>query len=431
MTTALSRGLHASAALYSPVDGKVPAFGQGAERVYDRVSHTLVKWVVLTILLMSMVAFPVPARGAELPELPSVTAKAVYSIDIDAGVELYAKNETDQLEPASTTKLATALLLVRNVDDLSQTVTIEPQDMNADGESTMALQAGDIVTFQDLLYGLLLPSGNDAANAVARVIGTQLLEADGNPAGDPVERFVQEMNALADEFKLEQTNFLNPTGLHQDGHVTSARDLATLARRTLTQRTIRDVIEEPSYVVNYQGPNAREGTIETTVEMKRNGEPGVVGGKTGTTPESGACLVLETQERGGNRILTVLLGSEIKFTPDGLQEAGTDRRYDDARAILDTMDRDYQWVDISRDEDMPGLKEEMSVWQVALDNEDSIVVPRKENAALTYLLQLGPEAEPNTEVGRVLFFSDAEQVAERPVVQLPPEGQADSSTPAA
>jgi hypothetical protein len=86
------------------------------------------------------------------------------------------------------------------------------------------------------------------------------------------------------------------------------------------------------------------------------------------------------------------------------------------------MDQDYQWVDISRDEDMPGLKEEMTVWQVALDNDDSIVVPRQDDASVSYLLQLGPEAEPDAEVGRVLFFIDAEQVAERPVVQLPLEG---------
>lgn len=399
--------------------------------MYERKTLPVLKWVVVAILLLSTVAFPAPTRAAELPELPDVTAKAVYSIDIDAGVELYARNENEPLEPASTTKLATALLLVRNVDDLSQTVTIEPQDVNADGESTMALQAGDVVTFQDLLYGLLLPSGNDAANAVARVVGGQLLEAEGNPSGDPVERFVQEMNALADELKLAQTTFLNPTGLHEKGHVSSARDLATLARRTLTQRTIRDVIEQPSYVVNYQGPNARELTIETTVAMKKEGVSGVVGGKTGTTPEAGACLVLETQERGGNRVITVLLGSDIEFTPEGAQSDGTDRRYDDARAILDKMDKDYQWIDISREQDIPGLQEEMSVWQVALDNDDSIVVPRKEDAAFSYLLQLGPESEPNAEVGRVLFFVDAEQVAERPVVQLPPEGQAEIVTPAA
>jgi D-alanyl-D-alanine carboxypeptidase (penicillin-binding protein 5/6) len=378
-------------------------------------------WLLSLALFFALLPLPARAQTPARPELPDVTAKAVYSIDIDAGVELYAQNEDEQLEPASTTKLATALLFVRHVNDFTQTVTIEPQDLNGDGESTMALQAGDVVTYQDLLYGVLLPSGNDAAKTVARIVGTQLLQAEGAD-GDPMERFVQEMNALAAEFGMEQTVFKNPTGLHQDGHVASARDLAMLARKTLTQRTIRDVIEQASYVVNYQGPNAREGTIETTVALKKEGVSGVVGGKTGTTPEAGACLVLETRERGGNRVITVLLGSEIEFTPEGAQAEGTDRRYDDARAILDRMDQDYQWVDISRDEDIPGLKEEMTVWQVALDNDDSIVVPRQGSASVSYLLQLGPEAEPDAEVGRVLFFIDAEQVAERPVVQLPLEG---------
>lgn len=378
-------------------------------------------WCVTLALLLALLPTHVFAQSVERPALPDVTARAVYSIDIDAGVELYAQNEDEQLEPASTTKLATALLLVRNIEDLTQSVTIEPQDLNGEGESTMALQAGDVVTFRDLLFGLLLPSGNDAANTVARIVGGQLLESEG-ASGDPVERFVQEMNNLAGEFGMDQTLFLNPTGLHEEGHVTSAHDLATLARKTLPQRTIRDVIDQASYVVQYGGPNAREATIETTVALKKEGVSGVIGGKTGTTPEAGACLVLETQERGGNRVITVLLGSEIEFTPEGFQAEGTDRRYDDARAILDKMDRDYQWVDISRAEDMPGLQEEMSVWQVALDNDDSIVVPRTDDAPVSYLLQLGPEAEPDAEVGRVLFFIDAEQVAERPVVQIPLEG---------
>lgn len=380
--------------------------------------------VALTLIVLgALLSFPTRSSAADLPALPDVTAKAVYSIDIDAGVELYAKNEDKQLEPASTTKIATALLLVRNVKDLSQSVTIEESDLAGDGESNMGLLTGDVVTFQDLLYGLLLPSGNDAANAVARVVGGQLLAAEGK-TGDPVQRFVDEMNALAGELGLKQTHFLNPTGLHQEGHLTSARDLATLARKTFTQRAIRDVIKQPTYVVNYQGPNAREATIETTVVLKREGAAGVIGGKSGTTPEAGSCLVLETQERGGNRVITVLLGSDIEFTAEGGQLEGSDRRYDDARAILSKMDEDYQWIDISREQDMPGLQEEMAAWQVALENDHSIVVRRQDGATVSYLLQLGPEAEPNAEVGRVLFFLGAEQVAERPVIQLPPGGQA-------
>jgi D-alanyl-D-alanine carboxypeptidase (penicillin-binding protein 5/6) len=404
--------------------------GSGVRRVYERSLPQLFRVLLAVIVLGALVTFPVPSTAAELPPIPDVSAKAVYSIDIDADVELYAQNEDSPLEPASTTKIATALLFVRNVEDLDQTVTIEPGDVSGDGESNMGLQAGDIVTFRDLLYGLLLPSGNDAANAVARVIGGQLLAAKGK-TGDPVQRFIDEMNALATELKLEHTHFLNATGLHQDGHVTSARDLATLARMTFTQRTIRDVIKEPSYVFTYQGPHQREATIETSVLMKKEGVDGVVGGKTGTTTEAGACLVLETQERGGNRVITVLLGSSIEFTPEGDRLDETDRRYDDMRAILAKMDEDYQWVDISKDKDVPGLQAEMSVWQVALENDYSIVVRRQDGAAISYLLQLGPEAEPNTEVGRVLFFVDAEQVAERPVVQLPPGGQAALFSPAA
>jgi D-alanyl-D-alanine carboxypeptidase (penicillin-binding protein 5/6) len=390
-----------------------------------RLPFRQLTYVLLVAILAigTIGAFARPASAADSPSLPDVTAEAVYSVDIDAGVELYAKNEREQLPPASTTKIATAFLLVRNVEDLDQTVTIEEQDMNGEGESTMALQPGDVVTYQDLLYGLLLPSGNDAANAVARLVGGQLLAAEGKEGGDPIERFVQEMNNLAAEFKLEQTHFLNPTGLHQDGHVTSARDLGILARRAFTQRVIRDVIAEPSYIVNYQGPNAREATIETTVTMKKEGAEDVIGGKTGTTPEAGACLVLETQERGGNRVITVLLGSAIEFYDDGTRNDASDRRFDDMRAILDQMESDYRWVDISSDKEMPGLNTELTVWQVALEDDDSIVVPRHNDDSISYLLQLGPEAAPDSEVGRVLFFVGADQVAERSVVQIASGGE--------
>lgn len=364
------------------------------------------------------------ARAADAPAVPDVTAKALYSLDIDAGVTLFAKNETKKLEPASTTKIATALLLVRNVADLAQTVTIEQSDMNGEGESTMALQAGDVVTFKDLLYGLLLPSGNDAANAVARVVGEQLLNADGNRDGDPTARFVQEMNNLAAELKLTSTTFKNPTGLHQSGHVTSAKDMAILARKAFTNKVIRDVIKEAAYVVQYQGPNAREATIQTTVQMKLDRDDGVVGGKTGTTPEAGACLVIETLAAGGNRIITVLLGSDIVFNDDGTRDDSTDQRYADMRAVLDGMAKDYQWIEVAKASAVPGLQDELAAWQVALANSNAIVVPRQDGARLSYLLRLGPEAKPEEQVGRVLFFLDTEQVAERTVIQLPTGGQA-------
>lgn len=383
---------------------------------------SLVRLVAALALIALPVVAPVPASAAKKPSVPDVTAKAVYSMDIDAGVVLYAKNEDVQLEPASTTKIATALLLVRNVKDLTQTVTIEQNDVNAEGESTMALQAGDVVTFNDLLYGLLLPSGNDAANAVARVVGGQLLANEGG-TGDPTARFVQEMNNLAAELKMTNTVFMNPTGLHQPGHVTSAKDMTLLARKAFTNRQIRDAINTPSYDVVYQGPNARQATISTTVQLKKDGEDGVVGGKTGTTPEAGACLVLETLAGGGNRVITVLLGSEIQFDADGIQDASTDQRYADVQTILTAMRQDYRWIDVTRDNAVPGLKDELAVWDVALADDDAVVVPNEADAAISYLLQLGPEGKPEEQVGSVLFFLDNDQVAERAVVQLAPGGE--------
>ena len=368
------------------------------------------------LLLLALWRAAGPASAEAIPP-PDVTADAVFSIDIDAGVELYAKEPDRELPPASTTKIATAILLVRaKGDQLDRSVQIEADDLATEGESTMALQAGDEVTFGDLLNGLLLPSGNDAARAVARVVGGEMA-GDGEPG----ERFVAAMNALAAELGMQHTRFLNPTGLHEDGHYSSARDMATLATEAFSNRLIRDVIKSGSYDVTYGGPNPRQATIETTVDLF--GEPGIIGGKTGTTPEAGACLVLLSREKSANRVVTVLLGSEIEFDGGQVQMPETDRRFADAAALLKQLDRDYRWVDPTKADEVPGLQEEMTAWDVTLRADDAIVVPQRDEP-VRYQLVLGPEGEPESEVGHVLFFVGSEQVADRPVVQSAAEGQA-------
>lgn len=382
-------------------------------------------FVAIVIVVAGLtVTAPRSASAQALPSIPEISGKAFYSFDMDANVELYAFNADEPLAPASTTKLMTALVFAQQFagEDLSQQiVTIEAGDLADEGESIMGLEVGDTVSLLDLVYGLLLQSGNDAAKTLARVTGQKMLAAEG-AEGDSRARFVQEMNATAGRLELTRTQFTNPSGIDQEGQYTTARELARIASKTFTHPLLKDVIKTSSYEVTFGGLNPRALTVTTTVKMKD--DKGVLGGKTGTTPEAGACLALETQERGGNRIISVLLGSSIEFDANGAQVEGSDLRYDDMRAILEKMDTDYEWVDISRDEDVPGLKAEMAAWQVELESSDSIVVPRRDESPVTYLLALGPEGSTEAEVGRVLFFQNAEQVAERTVIQLAPGEQA-------
>jgi D-alanyl-D-alanine carboxypeptidase len=150
--------------------------------------------------------------------------------------------------------------------------------------------------------------------------------------------------------------------------------------------------------------------------MLTDGTEGVHGVKTGGTSEAGACLVLATWKKGGNHIITVVLGSDIGYDDQGY--VNLDKRYDDAKAILAAIDNSYDWLDPN----VAGLGDELAAWQVSLSNKAKVVVRKSQEQPLRYLLQLGPAGKPNAQVGQVLFFVGSEQVAARPVVQLKTSG---------
>jgi D-alanyl-D-alanine carboxypeptidase len=162
----------------------------------------------------------VAAKWSPVPRPGAVTARAVASVDVATGGMVLAKAPDRRLPPASTVKLATALLLTRlGPDALDETITIEPGDCIRG--SRMGLESGDIISYRDLLYGLLLVSGNDAAQVIARGVGAGLLGA----AVHPITRFVQCLNQLGAELGLQRTRFVNPVVCQSQG---STRLLATL-----------------------------------------------------------------------------------------------------------------------------------------------------------------------------------------------------------
>ncbi len=344
-----------------------------------------------------------------------VTAQAVFVEDATAGSALYALNPDDRLSPASTTKLMTALVIANNTTDWQELVTADPSDILSvdDGESMVGLLDGDVLTVEQMMYGLMLPSGNDAAHAMARSIGSKLLAAEGT-TGDPVGRFVQEMNNTAASLGLQNTQFTNAAGLYDTDHYTSARDLAVIASNAYAIPEIATPSSAATYEFTSQGANPRVFTLQNTNKML--GEDGVIGGKTGTLMESGACLVVLLDQGGGNMVIGVVLGSDIDFGEDQVQIPETDQRFNDMRSIIGTMTTDYRWVQPG-DVDFPGLAQELSVWNVRLSDEHAIVLPAANADSLRYLLQLGPPAQTDAPVGTLLFFSGDQVVAERQVLQ--------------
>ncbi len=347
-----------------------------------------------------------------IPEPPAVSATAAFVRDVSAGVDLYDLNADERLAAGSTIKIATALVVRANVE-LDAEVQIVESDPVAEGYSTMDLLVGDTVTVEQLLIGLLVPSGGDAAQALARFVGAGLLDEDPL-AVDPavaIERFVAAMNEVSNDLGLENTNFVNPDGRDAEEQYTSARDLATIATFLMDDSALREIVALPDYDFVSIGGN-RYAKLNTNELLA---EPDVIGIKTGSESLAGACLVLAT-EVGENEVITVILGSDLAYD-DVTGEKTIDGRYDDARTILSALDADFRWVALDDPSAVPGLEAALFAWQVTLKDGPELVIPTARDEDLTFRLRLGAPGEPDEMVGRVLFFAGSAQVGDRPLYQ--------------
>lgn len=215
---------------------------------------------------------------------PSVSAASAILVDAESGRVLYEKDAHTQRRIASTTKLMTALVVVESTPDLSKTVTITAEHW-VEGTS-MYLEPGEQVTLEELLYGLLLQSGNDAAMALAT-----------GCAGE-VETFVEWMNQWAEELGMKNTHFANPNGLDQEGHYSTAYDMSLLAVAVLKNETLREIV-------------ATKTATKAGRSLKNHNKllwqyEGCIGMKTGYTSEAGRTLV-SCAQRDGQTLICVTL----------------------------------------------------------------------------------------------------------------------------
>ena len=364
-------------------------------------------------------ARPARAEIAPLPA-PDVTAASVFVQDASAGVPLMEMNADERRPPSSITKIVTAQVVTDNAE-LDEVVVVDAADLATVEESQMGLFAGDTLTVQQLLEGALIPSGNDAARTLARFVGNKLLAGQ---AGDPIPRFVDEMNAYVASLELENTSFANAEGLDDPNQYSSARDLAILGARVMRNKAISSIVSQPTLDVTSVGVEVRtylgfEGAPLPNSNRLLEGGPeamaDVHGLKTGTTPDGGANLIVAKWSPGGNRIIAVVMGSAIEYGADGLIVPDSDRRYDDMRAILAEVEASFAWVDPNDDDALPGLSDELAAWQVELRNSSAIVMPTAISQPVRYQLELVAPADGETLAGRVLFLAGSELLAERPL----------------
>lgn len=267
---------------------------------------------------VARLAHSVERRFGRVPAPPAVTARAVCAVDVATGAEILAKNTWLTTPPASLTKLATSILLARASEGRwHEQVEVRAEDLCSG--STMGLAAGDVITRHDLLHGIILSSGNDAALVAARLVGP---------------RWLDEINALAGELGMARTRFLTADGRDTRSQFSTARDLASLTAGAFRVTSIRLAAGTSRYEVRVGGPNERILTLASTVRML--GEPHVVAGKTGSTPWARGCLALLV-EKSGKEMVLVVMGAVVAFDDLGKVIETSDRRYDDARGVIRSL----------------------------------------------------------------------------------------------
>ena len=293
-------------------------------------SRLLIAMVALLYTLSTTVA------GAQSPDdtfvipPPDVTAQALHVVDSATGIPLYSKDPEKHLPIGSVVKIMTALVVIKNVEDLNEQVVIVESDLvDTAVYSNMNLQAGDTLTVSLLLYGLLIPSGNDGARALARHVGAKISGSE-----DPrvaTEAFVNEMNAYAAELGLRNSRFTNPHGEDSPSAYSSAEDVSIMARELMKSELLRDIVSQPAYRFYSVGPEQRVYEKSTTNE--RLGQNGVIGIKTGTTEQAGGNVVLAREVNGGsNIVIIVVLGADHSYVTG--DPTTPDARWTDADTIM-------------------------------------------------------------------------------------------------
>ncbi len=248
------------------------------------VLKKLMLFLCIPVLILRNVSV-LPVR-AEI----TVSAKACILIEAATGRILFEKNAWEKLPMASTTKIMTTLLTIES-GDLDTEFMVNNQAIHVEG-SSMGLQENDLVTKRALCYGMLLPSGNDAANASAVAVAGSI------PA------FAELMNQRAAEIGMTRTCFVTPSGLEGTGHGSSAYDMALLTREALNNPVFREICCQASAKVKFGNP-PYERTLYNSNKLLRMYD-GVIGVKTGFTDEAGRCLVSACQ-RGGVTLICVTL----------------------------------------------------------------------------------------------------------------------------
>lgn len=271
--------------------------------------------VLVFLMLFQITAYADVAQSSSAAAIsePTIQSEGAVVIEASTGTVLYGKNQNTRYYPASITKLMTALLVLENCQLADTVIFSKTATENLEsGAVTLKLTEGDKLTVEQCMYGLLLKSANEVANGLAEKVSGS------------VSNFASLMNQKAAALGCTGTHFVNPNGLNDNNHYTTAYDMALIARAAFQNDTLRKI----DTTLSYQFPatkNAGERTITMGHKMMYSSDsryyPGIIGGKTGYTSKAGNTLVTGA-EKNGVRLIAVVLKSKSTH-------------YTDTKALLD------------------------------------------------------------------------------------------------
>jgi D-alanyl-D-alanine carboxypeptidase len=267
----------------------------------------------LLLAVLLVLAFPLSAvaDSGHLPDF-ELTADAVYLYNLDTETLIFERNSDKPMYPASLTKIMTCILALETTENLDSEIVTYPMSIQNDlylyqlevgAVSSAGLLAGEELTMRECLYAMMLPSANEVALSVAAHIGGSQ------------EAFAQMMNRRAKELGALNTNFLNPNGLFNQEHTTTAYDIFLLARHAMSLPGFMDIVNTPSYTMRPTNRHSDSMIWNTTNEMIAPNSgyyyPYASGIKTGTLPQAGRCYV-STATRDGFTYMVVLMGCDYQ-----------------------------------------------------------------------------------------------------------------------
>ena len=251
---------------------------------------------VLSLIIILIAIFVSSFKISVMAKETNSIAKGMVVIEGNSGDVLYSKNENLELPMASTTKIVTAIVAIENSSDLDEKFVVSEKAIGIEGTS-IYLKSGEKLSLRELLYGLILASGNDCAIAIAEHI-----------AG--LDNFVVLMNEFASNLGLKHTNFKNPHGLDEDGHYTSAYDLSMMTAYALKNPIFREIVSTERMVIE------KNDLYQARYLKHKNRllftDENCIGVKTGFTDNAGRCLV-NAHEENGLQIISVVLNCQPMF----------------------------------------------------------------------------------------------------------------------